>query len=391
MVLAVALILAACSSGGGSDGSAGSDGPDGSESGPTTPAQPDDDLRLDQIQVIGTHNSFHVAAPAGEHALLEALDPEEAAARTYTHPSLATQVGEQKVRQLELDVFADAEGGLYADPILRREAGLGPYLDEVPEMAEPGTKVLHEQDVDYHSACPTLVTCLTELESWSDANPTHVPVAINIQFKDGPLIFNVPGQARPERWTSAAMDVLDGEIRSVLSADDLITPDDVRGSRATLEEAVLDKAWPTLGESRGKFLFLMVNGEPYRSSYLESHPNLAGAVLFTNADPGQPDASYIGIDDPTTDSDLIADLVGRGYLVRTRADVPDDQERTGDTTRRDAALESGAHWISTDHPGPDGAEPRTGTDYVVELPGFRPARCNPVSGPETCQDARVEP
>ncbi len=357
----------------------------------TTAAAADDDLRLNQIQVIGTHNSFHVAAPDEEHELLAALDEQQAKERTYTHRPLAEQFADQRIRQIELDVFADSKGGLYADPALRRQAGLGAYLDEAPEMAEPGTKVLHEQDVDYHSVCPTLVACLTELKGWSDANPDHVPVAVHIQFKDGPLIFAVPDQAVPEKWTTEAMDGLDAEIASVFPWDRIITPDDVRGSRTTLEEAVLAGEWPTLGESRGKVLFLMVNAEPYRSIYLSGHEGLAGRILFTNAEPGQPDASYVGVDDPVADGARIAELVRKGYLVRTRADEPDGEGRTGDTTRLEAALVSGAHWISTDHPGPDGAQEQYGTDYVAQLPGFRAARCNPLTAPDDCHDAAVEP
>lgn len=383
-----ALALAACSSDGSDGGGSGS--ADRSSTTTTAPVG-GDDLRLNEIQVIGTHNSFHEAAPPEEHALLAALDPEQAAQRTYTHPTLTTQLADQKIRQLELDVFADAEGGRYATPALRTQAGLPPLVDEVPELAEPGTKVLHEQDVDYHSVCPTLVACLTEVEAWSDANPDHVPVAVNIQFKDGLLIFPVPGQVVPERWDAAAMAALDDEIRSVFDAEDLITPSDVRGEAATLEEAVLGGGWPTLGESRGKVIFLMVNGDPYRSTYLQAHPDLDGAVLFTNAEPGQPDASFVGVDDPVADAAELAELVAAGYLVRTRSDVPDEEGRTGDTTRRDAALASGAQWISTDHPGPEGAEAQYGTDYVVELPGFVAARCNPVTAPDDCDDAALEP
>ncbi|MCU1371199.1 MAG: hypothetical protein JWO77_2393, partial [Ilumatobacteraceae bacterium] len=235
--------LAACS--GSSDGGApATTDPAAGET--TTTVALDDDLKLNEIQVIGTHNSFHEAPPPDEMDRLAALDAEQAKERDYTHPALATQLGKEKVRQIELDVFADSKGGLYADPALRDPAAPEPEGSEPDPMAQPGTKVLHEQDVDYHSVCPTLVACLSEVKAWSDANPDHVPVAINIQFKDGPLIFAVPGQAQPERWTREAMEVLDDEIRSVFSADDLITPDDVRGDRATLEEAVLGDGWPTL-------------------------------------------------------------------------------------------------------------------------------------------------
>ena len=261
-------------------------------------------------------------------------------------------------------------------------------------MARPGTKVLHEQDVDYHSVCPTLVGCLTEVREFSDANPDHVPIAIHIQFKDGPLIFDVPDQAVPEQWTAAAMQEMEREITSVFDRDRIITPDDVRGVRDTLEEAVLADGWPTLGASRGKVMFLMINPEPYRSLYLLAHPNLDGALMFTNADPGKGDASYVSIDDPIAEGDRIAELVDAGYLVRTRADEPNVQSRTGDTTTRDAALAGGAQWVSTDYPAPrpdEDGEAKVDPDYVVGLPGGHAARCNPVTAPDDCEDALIEP
>ncbi|WP_421120577.1 phosphatidylinositol-specific phospholipase C1-like protein [Aquihabitans daechungensis] len=382
----VVAALAGCS--GSSDGGASGStqgGPEPAGEATTTTVAPDDDLKLNQIQVIGTHNSFHVEAPEDELAQVAAFDEEQAAQRRYTHPDLTTQLDEQQIRQLELDVFADSKGGLYSDPAL---AGRDAKHD--PAMDEPGTKVMHEQDVDYHSVCPTLVACLTEVEEWSDANPSHVPIAINIQFKDGPLIFPVEGQAVPEKWTTAAMDGLDEEIRSVFDEDQLITPDDVRGDRTTLNEAVLAKDWPTLGESRGKVMFLMINPEPYRSIYLDGHEGLEGRILFTNAEPGQPDASYIGLDDPLADTERIMDLVDQGYLVRTRADANNVEVQAEDVSRLDAALKSGAQWISTDYPGPDGAK-ALDRAYVAELPGFRATRCNPISAPTNCVDAAVEP
>ena len=386
-LLVAGLLVAGCSS---SDDAAKKECGSGSACAPADPHL-DDSLKLNQIQVMGTHNSFHVAATGKEHQLLVALNAEQASQRTYSHPKLTTQVTTEKIRQIELDVFADAHGGLYASPSLRRQAGLSPYVDEVPAMAKPGTKVLHEQDVDYHSICPVFTDCLKEIKRWSDANPEHVPFAIDIQFKDGPLIFAVPDQAKPEHWTTEAMDGLDAEIRSVFPAKDIITPDDVRGSHKTLEDAVLAKAWPTLGQSRGKVLFQILNGEPYRTIYLNKHDGLKGRVMFTNAQPGQPDASYVSVDDPVADAAKIKDLVEKGYLVRTRADEPGKQGETGDTSTLEAALASGAQVISTDYPGPDGAKPSTGTDYTAELPGFRAARCNPVTAPKSCKDAQVEP
>jgi hypothetical protein len=52
----------------------------------------------------------------------------------------------------------------------------------------------------------------------------------------------------------------------------------------------------------------------------------------------------------------------------------------------EAALTSGAHFVSTDYPEPD---PRF-TPYAVAIPGGSPARCNPVSAPAACTPADIE-
>jgi hypothetical protein len=391
--VAAVLALVAAGCGGGSDGAA--DGPSGDADGgaettTTAPGFDADELRLDQIQAIGTHNSFHQAPPPDELAKLAAFDEAQAAQREYSHRPIGEQLADQGIRQLELDVFADPEGGLYSSPALRDPSASAPYGPDGSPLDEPGTKVLHEQDVDYHSVCPTFVGCLEEVAAWSDANPDHVPIAIHVQFKDGPLIFPVPDQAVPVKWTSEQMDALDEEIRSVFDPEDLITPDAVRGDAASVEAAVLDGGWPTLGESRGKVLFAMINAEPYRSIYLEGHEGLAGRILFTNAEPGQPDAAIVGIDDPLVDAERIAELVGLGYLVRTRSDANGVEAIADDPVRLEAALASGAHWISTDYPPPDGAAEQYGTDFVAQLPGGLVARCNPVTAPDDCDDASVE-
>jgi hypothetical protein len=54
---------------------------------------------------------------------------------------------------------------------------------------------------------------------------------------------------------------------------------------------------------------------------------------------------------------------------------------------RDAALASGAQWVSTDYPVDD---PRFEPDFAVTIPGGAPGRCNPVNAPDGCQPSDVE-
>jgi hypothetical protein len=351
---------------------------------PPAGADIDDEVRINEVQVVGSHNSYKRWLAPAEERVLRSFIGDGVNLMQYQHEPLDVQFQSQKVRQIELDVFADGSGGLYADPLLRSVAGVGPYA---PAMQAPGTKVLHIQDVDYRSSCLTIVACLEVIEAWSDANPSHLPIAILVELKDSPLSFGEFTFTTPEPWTAAAMDTLDAEIRSVVDANDMITPDDVRGGAATLEEAVLSTGWPTLGEARGKLMFFMDNAGSYRTRYLDGHPSLAGRVMFTNSSPGQPDAAFVKRNDPFSAD--IADLVAAGYLVRTRSDAETIEARENDTGPRDAALASGAQWVSTDYPV-RGLTLGFESDFVVEIPGGTVARCNPINGPATCDSALLD-
>ena len=352
-------------------------------------AQAQDELvHLNEIQAIGSHNSYHVEATEAESTLRRSFIGAGEDAMQYTHAPIPRQLAIQGVRQLELDVFRDDAGGKYADPLLRQVTGGGPYD---PVMQQPGTKVLHVQDVDYRASCLTLEACLSAVVNFSRAEPTHVPIAILIELKDTPLVIGGIEFVLPDPWDAAALDRLDEEIRSIVPADILLTPDDVRGDFDTLEEAVTTEGWPTLAESRGKLMFLMDNGGQYRTDYVSGHPTLEDRVMFTNANPGQPDAAFVKRNDAVAQHDEIVGLVEQGYVVRTRADADTVQARTGDTTTRDAALSSGAQWVSTDYPitGLRYAR-RFGTAYVVRIGEREWVRCNPVAVVASCQQDLLE-
>jgi hypothetical protein len=347
----------------------------------------DDTLRLNQIQVLGTHNSYHIEPAADLLAVLRGFSAELADSIEYSHPPLDEQFDDQGIRQIELDVFADPDGGLFANR--GGEAAVGrPTASGLPELDQPGFKVMHVQDIDFDTTCLKFVSCLTTVRDWSHAHPGHVPIMIDVEAKDDPIPDPAGlGFVTPRPIGAPELDALDAEIRSVLSDDDLVTPDDVRGSHATLEEAVLDDGWPTLGESRGKILFVLDNEDAKRDAYIAGHPSLEGRVLFTSSPAGTPEAGFMKLNDPIDDEATIRAAVAAGYVVRTRSDADTVEARSGDTTMREAALRSGAQWVSTDYPVPD---PRFGTGFSVSIPGGTPARCDPVNAPPECTPADVE-
>jgi hypothetical protein len=109
-------------------------------------------------------------------------------------------------------------------------------------------------------------------------------------------------------------------------------------------------------------------------------------VLFTSSTPGQADAAFVKVNEPRADPERIPELVRDGYIVRTRADANTFEARANDTERRDAALASGAQYVSTDYPEPDLAL----SEYQVMLPDGAPGRCNPVNAPPGCRSFALE-
>ncbi len=342
----------------------------------------DDAVKLNQIQVIGTHNSYHAGIAPSEAKLWQTKNPKAMLGLDYQHPPLREQL-DSGVRQLELDIYVDNKGGRYAHPTGPRmvaDAGLppDPPFDPDGAMMKPGFKVMHVPDIDYRSVCQPFVACLQQVRDWSHAHPHHIPIFILIETKQDSSPS--PMQSNPtEPFTPAAFDALDAEIRSVFPPEEMISPDDVRGSYATLNEAVLAGNWPTLENARGKIIFLM-DQRWAGPVYLEGHPSLRGRVLFTNAEPGEPDAAFTECNDGPADS--ITKFVREGYLVRTRTDAETTEARGNDTRRRDAMIASGAQILSTDYPASEPA--RWPGHYSVSLPGNVVARCNPVNAPKTC-------
>ena len=281
-------------------------------------------LRLNQIQVLGTHNSYHVAPGAGPN-----LTPE----RDITQASLTVQLERQSVRQIELDVHASGGGPL---------------------------AVFHVRG-DEGTTCPTLVQCLREVRDWSERHRGHLPLFVLVE----------PKHELGESLDGAAVDA---EIRSVFRPEQLLTPDDVQGDWPSLGQAVQQGGWPLLASTRNKVVFVFTADIVNRAAYTSSETSLQGRAMFVYSNPSTPLAAFASVPDARIEGSRIASLVRAGLIVRTRADDAGVEARANDSARAAAALASGAQLVSTDYPVP------AASGYVVAAPGT-PARCNPVTMP----------
>ncbi|MCG9793168.1 phosphatidylinositol-specific phospholipase C1-like protein [Flavobacterium algicola] len=308
----------------------------------------DPKLKMNDIQVIGSHNSYKIAIEESLWKIINTFDSKAGQSLQYGHISLVDQL-DLGLRNLELDVFYDPKGGHFSKPKGLKMVKMAlkkplPY-DEEKKLEEPGLKLFHVQDLDFRSYHLLFKEGLLAIKSWSDKNPNHSPIIIIINAKDS----KVKGTRDPLLFTKEALNEIDNEINAVFSNEKLITPDLVRGNFSTLEQAILTKGWPVLDSVKGRFLFVLDEKEDKINNYLEGHPSLKNRVLFVNSIEGNPEAAFRIINNPIKDFEYIQKLVAKGYMVRTRADADTKEARANDYSRFEKAKESGAQIISTDY------------------------------------------
>lgn len=310
------------------------------------PFQMDDVIRLNQIQMLGTHNSYHITS-------VEDDTPSEI---NYTHPPILEQLENYGVRQLELDIW---------------------------ETGQNLFRCIHLLFIDEKSHCDNIRDCLTVAKTWSDANPTHAPIVLIIEIKQA---FEVDYDDVQGIMDSGFYTRLHQMFTEVLGADRIITPDSVRGSHATLREALATDGWPTLGDVRGKFMLILNTTSEragLRDAYLQQFPGLKDALMFAK-EVDDTYGSVVELNRATRDADAIATALANNYMVRGAADaIGWDDATIAELAPVTASY--GVHWINTDF-----LTTQPGRTYSIDWPADHPVLCNPVNAPEGCLDWMLE-
>jgi hypothetical protein len=337
----------------------------------------DTNLRMDQVQVVGTAQSYKQRPDSALMGLIRMGGKRDAEALDFALPSLEAQL-DSDVRALQFDVAYDPQGGAYKNP-----AGASMAMDLLPDdyikaMSKPGFKVIHVLDVDYQSSCLALADCLGRVSAWSKAHPRHLPIVISLKTNDSKT--PMPGATKPLACEEAALNALDGEIRAAFATSQIITPDQLQGNHASLRDAALAHAWPKLGAARGKVIFVLDDSAAKAKLYQGDRKSLEGRAMFIAADETSPLAAFVAIPDPVKDGGRIQAALRSGFIVSTRADEDTREARENNTARRDAAFASGAQIIQTNFAA---ADPAIG-GYRVSLADNPAALCGARLGSEHC-------
>ena len=307
-------------------------------------------LCLNEVQIIGSHNSYKIAIDKELWNIIFQKDSNLAYSLQYEHPSISEQLT-LGLRSIEIDLFHDPEGGKYSDPfglsVLKQMQKDTKPFDEKDELRQPGFKIFHIQDLDFRSHNLLFKNLLLELKSWSGQNKNHLPVIITINAKD--QVLSEPNIKIPLPFTRTALDSIDIEIRSVLPESQLITPELVQGKFPTLEEAILNNGWPEIDSVCGRFMFVLDETGDKLNNYLNPDGSLTGKVMFVNSTEGNHSAAFRIVNEPIENEDYIKELVKKGYIVRTRTDAETKEARENNYVRFNKAVESGAQIITTDY------------------------------------------
>ena len=161
---------------------------------------------INQLQFVGSHNSYKLAMDEATFAVLAKRNLEAANSLEYWHIPLEEQL-DVGLRKLELDIF-------YADD--------GSFV------------VGHVQKIDMNSSCVLLVDCFTEVLTWSSQHPEHIPVWISFNTKDQ----TIEGLPIPRLFTAKAFEDLDRTIIKEFEG------------RIIWPREVSEFSWPKIKDSR---------------------------------------------------------------------------------------------------------------------------------------------
>lgn len=339
-----------------------------------------DSVPLNHIQVLGSHNSYRKAMDRNVFFALRHLDifinrkkkSSPADQLQYAHLPFPEQFGLYGIRCLEIDIHHDPDGGLYSK---HRGAWLFHNLrsSKHPEMKEPGLKVLHIADIDFNTHYPTFKQSLVAVRDWLLSHPRSLPIYVLVEPKEEGAGNRVGlGFTKVLPFDSVALNTVDDEIAEVFRGHPAMVyrPDDLRGQHSGLRARIEADGWPRLAELRGKVIFIINGNMRHTDLYSAGRESFRGRWMFSFSKPGRTDAVFIKRDGP--DSPDIPQLVGQGYIVRTRTDTPGDEARLNDPSRREVAFRSGAQMLCTDYYRPD----LRLSEYVVMLPQRRVAMLN---------------
>lgn len=274
----------------------------------------DNDLHLNEIQVLATHNSYK-RIPNKVINFPSYLVSQRTRNGYYGYESLTKQL-DVGIRGLELDIT------MYGDkPVL-----------------------MHWPPSDWRTNGPDFALALQEIKLWSQRNPNHTPINIMLQIRDTHSPYNHK-YGKVSKQDLANIDKL---FVDIFGDDGIITPADVKKDYDTMQDALEQNGWPLLKDCMGKVFFLaLFDSSTNRDKYLDldrSYMSQKAFILYKRNEVCSYTAVILG-DNATIDTQQLVEFVNKNYIVRSRI----DEQKSYSEERWRTTIDVGATILTTDH------------------------------------------
>lgn len=281
-----------------------------------------DGVKINEIAVIGTHNSYQMLPTPQKYAFekyLMFLSGGKKGTKLNFEMDPYTEQLEHGIRNLEIDI------------------------ETVDKDGEVSFIVTHSPISDNTSSAYDFAKGLKEIALWSDNNPKHLPVYLLIEPKGEVQSIN-----NMENFSVEYAKELDEIIREALG-DRLLTPKQIMGDYESLEEMRMADGWPTLREAAGRIVVLL-HPCSVTDEYISIDTSLSSQAMFPMLrfdGIDKPYASFILDNEPEIATENNKKTVGeKNLMVRTRA----DNYPTFSDERYSYTDDCGSHIITTDYP-----------------------------------------
>lgn len=271
-------------------------------------------LRLNEVQVLATHNSYKTMPNMYFSKVIEVIWGQKVRNGHYGMPFLTDQL-DSGIRGLELDIT------MYGDDFI----------------------LIHDPITDWRSNGPSLRLALEEIKIWSDVNQNHAPINLMFQVRS---TFS-PFSNKFGGLTQGDLIALDALFEEIFGAD-MITPGEVKAGHSTLRQAVEIDGWPLFNDCKGKvYVTFLFDDKKAEQAYVNLDPTFSTqkGFIFARLNEGLKDYTAVILADNAFEEGL-ADLVSKNYILRTRI----DEQFSHPEDRFKASIELGSVILATDYP-----------------------------------------
>ena len=283
----------------------------------------EDGIKLNEIAILGTHNSYQTLATSETRFLMGIIDAitlKKLGLNTFDFEmDTLTEQLEMGVRNVEIDIET---------------------LDKDNKIE---FKVTHNSLIDNASSAYDFEKALKEIKMWSDNNPNHIPVIIIVEPKS--FVIEINGM---KKFSLDYAKELEKVIVNELG-NSLLTPKDMLRDYASFKEMRENDDWLSLKEAQGKIIVLLHDCD-VTESYIALDESIKTQKMFPMLrydDRNESYTSFILENDPwNADSRKSESLDKYNLIIRTRADKYPNYS----AERYEVTENCGSQIITTDFP-----------------------------------------